>query len=224
MKWRLAASLTVISAAVLAEPATVVTTDEVPLSEVASQWNLSEAEYRRYQDIMAGQRGQWTPGLDPITTLGVSTDSAEERKRFAELFVATEFERTRKELAFQRAVDAAWQRLYPDTPRLQLASQATRQSGSTAQRTALILRRNSKAGHERLQTLLTNPSVPVDVHVVGTQGSDSALREWASSFPALITALNAGQATLNHGDQFRAELDLPAIYRKNGAGQWTRVE
>ena len=64
----------------------------------------------------------------------------------------------------------------------------------------------------------------MDVHVVDTQGSDRALRAWAASFPALITALNAGQATLNHGDQFRAELGLPAIYRKNGAGQWTRVE
>ncbi|WP_084639108.1 TIGR03759 family integrating conjugative element protein [Haliea salexigens] len=223
MRWQLAASLVVISAVVLADPATVVTTAEVPLSEVARQWGLSEADYRRYQAIMAGQRGQWTPGLDPITALGVSTDSAEERKRFAELFVATEFERTHKELAFQRAVDAAWQRLYPDTPRLHLAAQATQQS-SRYQRMALILRRNGKAGHERLQTLLTNPSVPVDVHVVGTQGSDRALRAWAASFPSLITALNAGQATLNHGNQFRAELDLPAIYRKNGAGQWTRVE
>lgn len=61
---------------------------------------------------MAGRRGQWSPGLDPITALGVSTDSAAERRRFAELFVKAEFERTRKELAFQVAVDDAWQRLY----------------------------------------------------------------------------------------------------------------
>jgi len=85
MRWPLAASLAVVSSVVFAEPPAEVITDEVPLTEVASQWGLSETEYRRYQHLMAGQRGQWTPGLDPLTALGVSTDSTAERRRLAEL-------------------------------------------------------------------------------------------------------------------------------------------
>ena len=156
MRWRLAAGLAVIAGVVFAEPPEVVTTAHIPLAERAQAWGLSEAEFRRYQRLMAGQRGQWSPGLDPIAALGVSTDSEVERRRFAELFVKTEFERTRKEIAFQVAVDQAWQRLYPGTPRLVAAGQPrqTNAAGQSFQRTALILRLGNTAGRDRLSRLL----------------------------------------------------------------------
>ena len=226
MRWRLAAGLAVIAGVVFAEPPEVVTTAHIPLAERAQAWGLSEAEFRRYQRLMAGQRGQWSPGLDPIAALGVSTDSEVERRRFAELFVKTEFERTRKELAFQVAVDQAWQRLYPGTPRLVAAGQPrqTNAAGQSFQRTALILRLGNTAGRDRLSRLLQRQPGQLDVHVIGARGSDAALRDWAANFPLLEQALAEGRATLNHGDQFRAEVDLPALYRRDGVGQWARVE
>ena len=226
MKRRWAASLMAVSGMVLAEPVAMVTTVEVPLSEAAQQWGLSDTEYRQYLKLMAGQRGQWSPGLDPITALGVSTDSEAERRRFAELFVKAEFERTRKELAFQAAVDDAWQRLYPQTPRLATNGlpQQAQTGGQFAQRTALILRLGSTTGRNRLIKLLQGHPGQLDVHVVGARGDDAALRDWAADVPLLEQALTEGRATLNHGDQFRTEVDLPAIYRRDGVGQWARVE
>ena len=226
MKRRWAASLMAVSGMVLAEPVAMVTTVEVPLSEAAQQWGLSDTEYRQYLKLMAGQRGQWSPGLDPITALGVSTDSEAERRRFAELFVKAEFERTRKELAFQVAVDDAWQRLYPQTPRLATNGlpQQAQTVGQFAQRTALILRLGSTTGRNRLIKLLQGHPGQLDVHVVGARGNDAALRDWAADVPLLEQALAEGRATLNHGDQFRTEVDLPAIYRRDGVGQWARVE
>lgn len=226
MKRRWAASLMAVSGMVLAEPVAMVTTVEVPLSEAAQQWGLSDTEYRQYLKLMAGQRGQWSPGLDPITALGVSTDSAAERRRFAELFVKAEFERTRKELAFQVAVDDAWQRLYPQTPRLSTNGlpQQAQAGGPFSQRTALILRLGSTTGRNRLIKLLQGHPGQLDVHVVGARGNDAALRDWAADVPLLEQALAEGRATLNHGDQFRTDVDLPAIYRRDGVGQWARVE
>jgi integrating conjugative element protein (TIGR03759 family) len=226
MRWRLLAGLAVLSGVVVAEPPEVVITGQIPLAERAQTWGLSEAEFRRYQSLMAGQRGQWSPGLDPITALGVSTDSEAERRRFAELFVKTEFERTRKELAFQVAVDDAWQRLYSQTPRLSTSGlpQQAQTVGQFSQHTAMILRLGSTTGRDRVIKLLQRHQGQLDVHVVGARGNDAALRDWAADFPLLEQALAEGRATLNHGDQFRTEVDLPAIYRRDGVGQWARVE
>lgn len=97
--------------------------------------------------------------------------------------------------------------------------------GQFAQRTALILRLGSTTGRNRL--IKAAPGVirgQLDVHVVGARGDDAALRDWAADVPLLEQALAEGRATLNHGDQFRTEVDLPAIYRRDGVGQWARVE
>ena len=226
MNRTLLAAFVALSAAVLAEEPKVVITRQISLSERAQAWGLSESEFRHYENLMAGQRGQWSPGLDPITALGVSSESAADRQRFAELFVKTEFERTRKELAFQVAVDAAWQRLFPDTPRL-LSTALPLTAQETAlvpPRTALILKIDGTQGQAHLLKLLSRHHAQFDVHVVGAGGSDAALREWARDIPLLEQALAEGRATLNHGDQFLGEVDLPAIYRRNGVGQWARIE
>ena len=61
---------------------------------------------------MKGPRGIQSPGLDPLSTLGIEAQTPAERRKFAEKWVKEEFIRTQKELDFQREVNAAWQRLY----------------------------------------------------------------------------------------------------------------
>ncbi len=79
----------------------------------AQQWGLTDSEWQHYQQLRQGERGIWSPGLDPLTTLGVETNSDAERQRYAELLARKEHQRVEKELAFQRAYDQAWKRLYP---------------------------------------------------------------------------------------------------------------
>ncbi len=62
-----------------------------------------------------GTPGTQSPGLDPLSTLGIEAQTPAERRKFAEKWVKEEFARTQKELDFQREVNAAWQRLYPGT-------------------------------------------------------------------------------------------------------------
>ena len=222
--WMLLA-IAVTSQASNARKTEIIETEATASGEAARVWGLSDQEWRKYQQVMSDQRGIWSPGLDPITALGVSADTAAERKRYAELYVRTEFERTRKELAFQLAVDNAWARLYPETPRI-----GTRAAAKVAlqgvSRYALIVSPDcgecTELLEQRIDSMMTEATEGVDVHVVGTGNDDEVLRRWVAAQPALIAALKSGRATVNHGNQFRDLSQFPAIYSKTGSGQWVR--
>lgn len=67
---------------------------------LAKQWMLKESDWIKYRNIMSGPRGIWSPGLDPITALGVSEEDTEERKRYAKIWQEVESKRVILELAF----------------------------------------------------------------------------------------------------------------------------
>ncbi|GBH07717.1 UDP-glucose 6-dehydrogenase [Pseudomonas syringae pv. actinidiae] len=90
---------------------------------LARDWNLSPQEWQRYQTLMQSSRGVYSPGLDPLTALGIEARTDEERRRYAELQVKAEAQRTAKELAYQRAYDDAFKRLYPN--QMPIASSAS---------------------------------------------------------------------------------------------------
>jgi integrating conjugative element protein (TIGR03759 family) len=69
---------------------------------------------------MHGPLGVYSPNLDPLTALGIEARSDEERNHYAELQVHAEAQRVEKMLTYQRAYDAAWQRLYPGQLRVEL--------------------------------------------------------------------------------------------------------
>ena len=222
--WMLLA-IAVTSQASNARKTEIIETEATASAEAARVWGLSDQEWRKYQQVMSDQRGIWSPGLDPITALGVSADTAAERKRYAELYVRTEFERTRKELAFQLAVDNAWARLYPETPRIGTRA-AAKVALQGASRYALIVSTDcgecTELLEQRIDSMMTEATEGVDVHVVGTGNDDEVLRRWVAAQPALIAALKSGRATVNHGNQFRDLSQFPAIYSKTGSGQWVR--
>ena len=206
-------------------PQLVGRTQAQSVSETAARWGLTTQEWVAYEQIMRERRGVWSPGLDPISALGVSADTVSERKRYAALYVRTEFERTRKELAFQLAVDQAWGRLYPDTPRIGHPS-STAQANQAAVRYALIVTPDciecESILAQRLDGMIREAQEGVDIHVVGTGGNNDLLKQWIATQPVLLTALKNGNATVNHGNQFQDLQSLPAIYSKGGNGQWTR--
>lgn len=201
-------------------------TEALEIHDQATNWGLSSQEWKQYEEVMASKRGLWSPGLDPLSALGVSANTPSERKRFAELYVRAEFERVRKELAFQVEVDAAWKRLYPNTPRLLDVARAKPDSRVT-RRYAVVVSdgcRDCKSvvqRHLELQASMDSGK-PLDVHVVGTGGDDARLRAWAKENRWLESALRENRATLNHGDDFAELSQFPVVYAKKGGGQWER--
>lgn len=63
---------------------------------------------------MKGPRGKLSQDIDQLTALGIEARNDAKRRHYAELWVKQEYERTKKELKFQREVDGAWKRLMPN--------------------------------------------------------------------------------------------------------------
>ncbi|MBU9819880.1 TIGR03759 family integrating conjugative element protein [Rahnella sp. BCC 1045] len=162
----------------------------------AQQWGLNDTEWQKYQDLKQGKRGIQSPGLDPLTTLGVESDSSSERRHLAELWVKEEYQRTEKELAFQREVNAAWNRLYPNALSVNMGN-AAGLAHDTNGRLALFVRNNCERCDARLAAVLAD-NRPVDIYLVGSDGKDDTVRQWAISHNIPVDRVRNRQITLNH--------------------------
>ncbi|KTR46896.1 conjugal transfer protein [Pantoea ananatis] len=186
----------------------------------AQQWGLSASDWSRYQTLMKGERGIMSPGLDPLTALGVETDNSAERRRLAELWVKHEYQRTEKELAFQREVNAAWLRLYPETLAVNMGANAAGIAHDTQGRLALFLKENCSRCDARLAAVLAD-NRPVDLYLVGID-SDDGLRAWAVKHNIPVEKVRSRQITLNHdnGLWFRYGMGQMPVILQQGETGW----
>uniref|UniRef100_UPI001051B76E TIGR03759 family integrating conjugative element protein n=2 Tax=Pseudomonadota TaxID=1224 RepID=UPI001051B76E len=120
----------------------------------AREWGLQPEEWARYRQLMQGPLGVYSPQLDPLTALGIEARSEEERRRYAELQVQAEARRVGKTLAYQRAYDAAWQRLFPGQPRVSLPGAKAQGAGNTGSgRLAVFVKADCAPCAQRVQQL-----------------------------------------------------------------------
>lgn len=192
----------------------------------AQEWGLSAEEYARFEALMKGRRGIQSPGLDPLTTLGIEARSDEERRRLAEKWVQQEFARAEKELAFQREVDAAWKRLYGQILPVSLgtAGATTGMVQGTAQRrqALFVQAENCRACDVRLATLLAGKQ-PFDIYVLGTKGDDDRLRAWARQKNIPAERVRKREITLNHDGGLSLQYGLtttPVVMQQLPDGRW----
>lgn len=224
----LAASHTAFAASATEAQHTATTTTHLTEAEQhqAQQWNLSDAEWQQYKEAKAGPRGIWSPNLDPLTTLGISARTDQERRRYAELLVRQERQRVEGEIAFQKAYDEAFARLTPNLLPV----------GSGAQSQATV-----PTGNARLTVFVSDQCAPcnstverlikqgtsLDIYMVGSKGDDKTIRAWAKSVAIDPKKVRAREITLNHDNGRWFDLTglagvLPGIYRME-AGQWKPV-
>jgi len=182
----------------------------------AAVWRLSPEDWSRYETLMRGRRGTWTPGADPLLVLGAHARTDAERRRFAEAFVRAEHARVEGELAFERAVAAAWARLFPGELRVKTHSPAE----PRPERYALVFARDC-TGCEATVRASAGGAVPVDVSVRGA-GDDAALRQWARRHGVRAADVRAGRVTVNHDDG-SVPGPAPAVWARRG-GRWAPVE
>ncbi|CAB5083441.1 probable exported protein STY4558 [Olavius algarvensis associated proteobacterium Delta 3] len=199
----------------------------------AAKWGVTAKDWTKYERIMKGPRGMWSPGLDPITALGVAAETQAERRWYAELFVRTEFAKVERELAFQREVAAAWKRLYPETPRVRDFA-STRARAQRAQRDpatieieryALVVRiacpECDAIMATRFSQMIADAKNGVDLYVVGTD-SDAQVAGWLKRHPKVVAAIEAGVARLKSSAEFEKLKKFPAI-RKDRGELWRRL-
>jgi integrating conjugative element protein (TIGR03759 family) len=198
------------------------------------QRQLTDIEWQRYETLMLGTRGIWTPSADPLLVLGAHAASDQERRRYADLYVAQQFERVEGELAFQRAVTAAWARNFPqqarigstpfvsrgqDTVKSLIENAQPRRYGVVVEIECASCRpvvnafvsRAKKPGHP-----------PVDFFVRGTDGVDTALLAWATQHNIPVETTLDKRVTLNHGSDYSGPVPQTYVLRRDG--QWQSVE
>ncbi len=198
--------------------------------ELAREWGLTEQEYERYQLLMQGPRGIYSPGLDPLTALGIEAQSDAERQRYAQLQVQAERQRVEKELAYQRAYDEANARMYPGEKVIQISPSTSRNGAAgkatleSSGRLAVFVKDDCAPCIDQVRALQTAKR-SFDLYFVGSQGDDDRIRRWAILAGIEPANVKSRQITLNH-DQGRwlglsLGGDLPAAVTKVN-GQWQR--
>jgi integrating conjugative element protein (TIGR03759 family) len=195
------------------------------LDASAQEWNLNKQEWQRYQGLMQGSRGIYSPGLDPLTALGIEARSDEERRHYAELQVQAEAQRTAKELAYQQAYDEAWKRLYPNLLPIQPSgSSSSTNAARGSGRLAVFIKADCTDCTQRIKALQARGQ-EFDVYMVGSQGDDARIRSWAIQANIDPTSVRSRKITLNHDAGRWLSLglggELPAVVREVN-GQWLR--
>ena len=214
---------TVISRAIpsLAEP-----TSAQPLdTENPRDWGLTSEDWTRYRHLMQGPLGIMSPQLDPLTALGIEARSSAEREHYAALEAHMEGERVAKLLAYQRAYDGAWKRLYPTLAPVAFATTPTagpEPPGSPESgRLAVFVKDPCTACDVRVRALLSQAR-PFDIYVVGLD-SDSQIRSWAARVGIDPARVRTGAITLNHDEgrwlSMGGQGSLPAVLGQVN-GQW----
>jgi len=174
--------------------------------EVSEKDHISEEEKLRYVELMNNFRGYISPKLDPITTLGIEARNEAERRHYAELWIKQEFERTEKELKFQREVDAAWKRLMPNMLPVNMGNAAGIAHDSGGRLALFVREADCQRCDARLSAVLADKR-PVDIYLVYSEGSDQKLRSWAQQHRIPAEQVRERRITLNHD-----------------AGRWMRYE
>lgn len=191
----------------------------------ARDWGLRSEEWTRFRELMQGPLGVYSPQLDPLTALGIEARSEEERKRYAELQVQAEARRVDKLLAYQRAYDAAWQRVFPGQQRVNLPGAKAPGSGNTGSgRLAVFVKAECAPCAQRVQQLQAAGTI-FDLYLVGSRQDDARIRQWAMQAGVDPAKVRARAITLNHDAGRWLSLglpgDLPAAVREVN-GQWQR--
>lgn len=135
-----------------------------------------------------------------------------------------EAKRAERELAYQKVYTAAWARLFPGLLPVQGMSDAA-PSSSNARYTVFVEDPCSTCGASLRQWL--SMGAHLDVYLVGSQGDDARIRQWARMVGITPIQVSSGQITLNHdrGRWFAlgASRPLPARFQQV-EGKWQRVD
>lgn len=214
------------------------TTELQSKEQKAKAWGLDTKEWDRYEAIMQGRRGIWSPGLDPLTALGVEAKSNAERMRYARLQVVAEHDRAEAELAYQKVYDRAFNDLYPNAMLIGEAEPSFLKnqppSSLTEQiPTILFVSLNCVSCDTVVRKLASKSSRGrVDIYVIGTEGDDSVIRSWAAKVGIKPEQVRSRQITLNHnkeelilvtGKPTISPKYLPLAFKQVGK-QWQKID
>ncbi|WP_081302248.1 TIGR03759 family integrating conjugative element protein [Gilliamella sp. Nev3-1] len=204
-------------------------TQEERIKEKASYWGLTVTEWQKYEKLInEGGRRYWSPNLDPLTTLGVESETQDEREYYAKLLAKKEFERTTKELEFQRVYDRMFKKLYTNVLPIELDDNPNFVAplNYDGDRMILFIDINDNVRGEKLLGKALKTHKEMDVYLLNTKHDDQAVQRWASLNHLPIDKVKSGEITLNHNSGQWEQIGkntLPILVQNQG-GKWRQIE
>lgn len=180
---------------------------------LAKQWMLSETDWVKYKKIMSGPRGIWSPGLDPLTALGVSETDPQERKRYAELWIKIETRRTELEIAFEVERQRAASRLLGDQLPVNNSSwirEWEQKRVEVNKQVLLFIDSNCKEDCKLMfEELRASVGDNARLDIFFKQGANSeVIGEWASFMKIPPDVVRSREITLNFDEGKSVEMDV----------------
>ena len=186
---------------------------------VLDQWELTEQEWSRYEELMQGIRGRLShSNISPIEVLGIHARSETERTHYARIWARMMREDAIRVLQFQRAYDIETIALNQDEP---LIDVSLLPEASSDKETILV-------DSDRVLVFLSldcalcdivfdevyNRIIDlngIDLYFVDTDTKDSArIQEWAKSRAIDIQYVQSGQITINYDNGLLESVDSDA--------------
>ncbi|WP_111748598.1 TIGR03759 family integrating conjugative element protein [Salinisphaera orenii] len=196
----------------------------------AKRWHLSVKQWHRYKRLKKGLAKYRSDRLDPLTLLGIHAQSAAKRRAYAEKLARMEHNRVEGVLAFQKAYNAAFRKLYPNekavaatTAKRALASsrQTRHKLDLNPKRTAVFVDVHDCDACNRKVKKMAAANKPIDIYVLDAKDSDQAIRKWAKQLHLKAKRVQSGRITLNHASPKAAkqlgDKSLPRVLNAGGS-------
>lgn len=188
----------------------------------AKEWGLTLEEWNRYTELMNGERGMWSPNLDPLTALGVEARTEEEQIKYARLLAKKYYERVSKEIDFDKVYRREFEKLYPNELPFDVEPHISQSVGRVIYFTRFD---NCESCKNDLSKILSyaNNQTPVDIYIVGQNISDNDIRKWATDNHIDPIKVSKKLITLNHDKGYWFQYSfgkMPAAYQVKQGGEW----
>jgi len=193
------------------------------------QWNLTRTDWNRYQEIMSGPRGTWSPDISPVSALGIHAITEVDRMRYATIAATQDWERLMSERAWYLTYGVAKERYFNE--RLKELEASQKALSDTAASDHLVLFTDDQCNPQCRRAVSTalDTGATIDIYFVGVSNRD-AIGEWAKANRIPPEAVNkTKRVTLNidNGMFQRIALDttLPQLFHRDvESNQLTEVQ
>lgn len=191
-------------------------------SQQAAEWGLTTEEWNRYTALMAGERGVWSPNLDPLTTLGIEAKTEAEKIKYARMLAERFRARVLKEIEFDKIYRQEYEKMFPEETAFAVEPHISQSAGRVIYFTRLDSCDSCKTDLGKILNHV-NSQTPIDIFIVGDNVSDESIRKWAKENRIDASKVQRKLITLNHDNGYWFKYSfgkMPAAYQVKGDGQW----
>lgn len=195
--------------------------DDALIALKAQQFSVTEDEWKKYLSIMDGEGQHHWNNVDPLVVLGIYSQDADERKRYARKVATREHELQAMFIAFNRDYLQAFDDLYGDEKIIDLSSVPLFQKGriqsqitdnsSVGDRYILFVSTKCRQCEPYLLSLRKNQKLGtvIDVYFIG--GNKEEIGLWARRLNIQPQEVSNGNITLNIDNGMYASYQRPSL-------------